>query len=115
MKKHTIDAQGEKIGRIASRAAAVLMGKHSASFAKNAVSGDAVEIVNASKVDITARKKIGTLYVTYTGHRGGINRESLGRLIDRRGMKEVFRRAVRRMLPDNKLQDIRMKNLTVKD
>ncbi|MDE2038089.1 MAG: uL13 family ribosomal protein [Patescibacteria group bacterium] len=113
--KHTIDAQGKKIGRIASQAAALLMGKNSVTFAKNKVSAEPVEIVNAAKADMTAKQKEETLYVTYTGHRGGINRESLGRLIARKGMPEVFRRAVYRMLPDNKLRDIRIKNLTVKE
>ncbi len=113
--KHTIDAQGKKIGRIASQAAAVLMGKNSVSFAKNKVAAQPVEIINASKADITARKKTGDIYVTYTGYRGGLNKESLGHLIDRRGMQEVFRRAVSRMLPDNKLRDDRMKHLTISD
>jgi large subunit ribosomal protein L13 len=113
--KHTIDAQGKKIGRIASQAAAALMGKNSVSFAKNKVNEGVVEIINASKADVSATKKTSDIYVTYTGHRGGLNKESLGHLIDRRGMKEVFRRAITRMLPDNKLRDKRMKNLTISE
>ncbi len=113
--KHTIDAQGKRIGRIASQAASILMGKNSAAFAKNKVSTDKVEIINASKIDITARKKTADIYVTYTGFRGGLNSESLGELITRRGMTEVFRRAVTRMLPNNRLRDERIKNLTVKE
>jgi large subunit ribosomal protein L13 len=112
--KHTIDAQGKKLGRIASQAAAVLMGKNSVTFAKNVVAEGKVEIVNVDQADVTAHKKISDVYVTYTGHRGGLNKESLGHLIDRRGMTEVFRRAVYRMLPDNKLRDRRMKNLIIK-
>ena len=113
--KHTIDAQGKKIGRIASQAAAILMGKSSPAFAKNKVADEKVEILNASKVDVTAKKKTGDVYVTYTGFRGGLNSESLGELITRRGMTEVFRRAVTRMLPNNRLRDERIKNLTVKE
>ncbi|MDE1974988.1 MAG: uL13 family ribosomal protein [Patescibacteria group bacterium] len=113
--KYTIDAQGKKIGRVASRAAAALMGKNSVSFAKNKVADGQVEILNASKADLTAKKKTDTIHVTYTGHRGGINRESLGRLIDRAGAAEAFRRAVRRMIPNNKLRDGRMKNLIIKE
>lgn len=113
--KHTLDAQGKKIGRIASQAAAILLGKHSPSFAKNKVSADTVEIVNASRADVTAKKKTDDIYVTYTGFRGGLKSESLGELITRRGMKEVFRTAVRRMLPNNKLRDRRIKNLIVKN
>ncbi len=113
--KHTIDAQGKKIGRIASQAAAILLGKHSPSFAKNKVSVDTVEIINAAKVDVTLRKKTDEKYVTYTGFRGGLKSESLGELMTRRGMTEVFRRAVTRMLPDNRLRTERIKNLTVKE
>lgn len=113
--KYTIDAQGKKIGRIASEAAASLMGKKSATFARNKVSQVTVEIVNAAKTDMSAKKKANDIYVTYTGHRGGLNEESLGELIERRGMEEVYRRAIRRMLPDNKLRDLRMKNLIIKE
>jgi len=113
--KHTIDAQGKKIGRVASAAAAVLMGKDSPAFAKNKVSGSHVEIINTAKADVGAHKKDAKVYVTYTGHRGGLNKETLGHLIDRKGAGEAFRRAVYRMLPDNKLRDLRMKNLTIKE
>lgn len=113
--KHTIDAQGKRIGRIASQAASLLMGKASTAFQKNTVSATKVEIINASKVDITAKKKTDDIYVTYTGFRGGLNSESLGALIKRRGMDEVFRRAIMRMLPRNRLRDERIKNLIVKE
>lgn len=113
--KYTIDAQGKKIGRVASEAAARLMGKSSVSFAKNTVNTEAVEIINADKADMSAKKKTDDKYVTYTGHRGGLNTESLGELIARRGMKEVFMRAITRMIPDNKLREPRLKNLTIKE
>ncbi|MEK7609563.1 MAG: 50S ribosomal protein L13 [Patescibacteria group bacterium] len=113
--KHTIDAQGKKIGRIASQAAIILLGKHSPSFAKNKVSADKVEIINASKADVTAKKKIKDIYVTYTGYRGGLKSQSLGELITRRGASEVFRRAVMRMLPNNRLRTERIKNLIIKE
>jgi len=111
--KHTIDAQGKKIGRVASQAAAFLMAKDSVEFVKHRVAPRTVEITNVAKADVNAKKKEGDVYVTYTGHRGGINHETLGHLIGRSGMKEVFRRAVYRMLPSNKLRDLRMKNLII--
>ncbi len=113
--KHTIDAQGKKLGRIASEAAAVLMGKNSVTFAKNTIANTTVEISNVTKADISALKKTRDTYVTYTGSRGGLNSETLGQLIARRGTPEVFKRAVYRMLPDNKLRDKRMKNLIIKE
>jgi large subunit ribosomal protein L13 len=113
--KFTIDAQGKRIGRVASAAAARLMGKHTPAFQKNTVVADQVEIVNASKTDMTAVKKQNDAYVTYTGHRGGLESETLGELIARRGMKEVYTRAIGRMIPRNKLHKARMKNLIIKD
>lgn len=113
--KYTIDAQGKKLGRVASMAAARLMGKHTAAFAKNKVVQDQVEIVNASKTDLTAAKKQRDVYVTFTGWRGGLEQETLGELIARRGMKEVYTRAIERMIPRNKLHQPRMKNLIIKD
>lgn len=113
--KYTIDAQGKKIGRVASQAAGYLLGKSEVTFAKNKVSNTTVEIVNVARADVTAKKKIGDIYTTYTGHRGGLNKETLGQLILRKGMAEVFHRAVYRMLPDNKLRDQRIKNLTIKE
>ena len=111
--KYTIDAQGKKLGRIASEAAAALMGKNTVTFAKNNVADVTVEVVNASKADVSAKKKESKVYVTYTGFRGGLNEETLGHLMDRRGMKEAIERATYRMLPDNKLRDPRFKNLTI--
>ena len=113
--KFTIDAQGKRIGRVASAAAAKLMGKHTTAFQKNTVAQDQVEIVNASKTDMSAKKKAGDNYVTYTGWRGGLKSETLGELIERRGMKEVYTRAIGRMIPRNKLHNARMKNLIIKD
>jgi large subunit ribosomal protein L13 len=117
MKKeiYTIDAAGKKLGRIASEAAACLMGKKAVAFAKNAALPMEVRIVNAKRTDITAHKKNAVVYVTYTGHRGGLNEEKLGDLMLRRGMEEVYTRAIYNMLPKNKLRAVRMKNLVVTD
>jgi large subunit ribosomal protein L13 len=113
--KYTIDAQGKKLGRVASEAAAILMGKNSVSFAKNKVAVSTVEILNTKSADISAKKKEKDIYVTYTGFRGGLNKETLGHLIARRGTKEAFHRAIERMLPNNKLRDKRLKNLIIKE
>ncbi len=112
--KYTIDAQNKKIGRIASEAAGYLMGKSSTSFAKNTVADVKVEIVNADKADVNAKKKVSDNYTTYTGFRGGLNQEKLGHLIERAGMIEVLKRAVYNMIPNNKLRTLRLKNLSIK-
>jgi large subunit ribosomal protein L13 len=116
--KYTIDAADKKIGRIASEAAAALMGKKTVTFAKNDVADVKVEITNAARAYITAKKRAGGAgddYVRYTGFRGGIKSQTLGEVIETGGMKKVFELAVYSMLPKNKLRSLRMKNLTIKD
>lgn len=113
MTKHVIDAQNKKLGRIASEAAAILMGKNTADFARNIAPDVKVEIINASKADISAKKKGEKFYITYSGHPGGQKREKLGELEARRGITEAFKRAVKGMLPDNKLKSKMMLNLIV--
>ena len=112
--KYTIDAQGKKLGRIASEAASILMGKNTTTFAKNTVADSTVEVVNVERADISALKKSKDTYTTYTGFRGGLNKETLGHKIARVGMVEVFRNTIYRMLPNNKLRDVRIKNLIIK-
>jgi large subunit ribosomal protein L13 len=110
---YTIDAQGKKMGRVASEAASYLMGKNSVKFARNKAPDVKVSIVNCSKAYINAKKKEDKKYVTFTGFRGGINTETLSNLIERKGTSEAFKRAVYRMLPSNSLRKTMMKNLTI--
>lgn len=111
--KYTIDAENKKIGRVASEAAVILMGKNLTTFTKNKVVDNKVVITNASKASVDSKKKDDKVYVTYTGYRGGLKSEKLGELIARSGIEEVLKRAVYRMLPDNKLRNDRIKNLTI--
>lgn len=109
----TIDAQGKRLGRVASEAATHLLGKNSPSFAKNKVMNVKVHIINCGKAYISEKKKLGKEYVTFTGFRGGLNTETLSALIARKGVAEAFERAVYRMLPGNTLRKTRMQNLTI--
>lgn len=110
---HTINAQNKKVGRVASEAATFLMGKRTTAFVRNKVSGVQVKIINTAKAAIDFKKLDDKKYVTYTGFRGGIYTEKLSDLIARKGTKEVFERAVYRMLPSNSLRKKIMKNLTI--
>lgn len=110
---YTIDAQGKRIGRVASEAANYLMGKNSVKFARNSAPDVKVKITNCSKAYISVKKKVDKKYVTFTGFRGGINTETLSVLIERKGVTEPFRLAVYRMLPSNSLRNIMMKNLII--
>lgn len=110
---HTIDAANKKIGRIASEAAKILMGKNTPAYQPNVVADVEVKIVNASKADVTAKKKDEKIYTRYTGFPGGLIETSLRHMIEKKGFGEAFKIAVKGMLPKNKLQAKMMKNLTV--
>ena|SRR3989338_1536365 len=110
----TIDAQDKTLGRVASEAAKVLIGKHKTTFVKNAVVGEEVTVINASKVRISGDKARAKTYVRYSGYPGGQKIETYAMLTARRGEAEAIRRAVLGMLPKNKLQTKRIKLLTIK-
>lgn len=114
-KTYTIDAKGKKLGRVASEAASILMGKNTATFVRNAIPSVKVTIVNASAADISDKKKEEKTYSSYSGFPGGLKVEKLGKVASTKGYKEVFRKAVKGMLPKNKLQTPMMKNLAVTD
>jgi len=110
----TIDAQDKTLGRVASEAAKVLLGKHKATFVKNAVVGEEVTVINASGVKITGDKARAKQYVRYSGYPGGQKFENYAMLVARSGEAEAIRRAILGMLPKNKLQTKRIKLLTIK-
>lgn len=111
----TIDASGKKMGRVASEAASFLSGKRNVNYVRNKVCGAPVKIINTSKASFDVKKLNGKEYVTFTGFRGGLYTETLAHLIERKGAKEAFERAVYRMLPSNTLRKQMMKNLTITD
>ncbi len=111
----TIDASGKKMGRVASEAASFLSGKRNVNYVRNKVCGVPVKIINTSKASFDIKKLNGKEYVTFTGFRGGLYTETLAHLIERKGAKEAFERAVYRMLPSNTLRKQMMKNLTITD
>lgn len=112
---YVIDAQGKMLGRVASEAAHVLMGKHKATFVKNAVVGEEVEIKNAKGIVISGTKARTKQYERYSGYPSGLKFESYEHLVARRGHKEAIRNAIYGMLPGNKLRPRRMKLLTIEE
>ncbi len=114
-KSHTINAEGKRIGRVASEAAKILMGKQSASYAANKVADVSVVITNVSKADISEKKKLEKTYARYSGYPGGLKKPTMAKIISKKGVSEIFRMAVKGMLPKNKLTPRIMKNLTVKE
>ncbi len=109
---HTIDAKDKTIGRIATEAASFLMGKNTVSYKRNLAPGVTVKITNAAQVKLH-QKKEGKLFHRYSGYPGGLKEETLISLATRRGYGEVLKRAVKGMLPKNKLQAKMMKHLIV--
>jgi len=98
---YTIDATGKRLGKVATEAARVLMGKNDPAFARHIKSDVIVEIKNASKLDIPDKKQ-GEIYQSYSGYPGGRKTETLDHLAKRLGFKEVLKRSIGGMLPANK-------------
>ena len=98
---HTIDATGKRLGRVATEAATILMGKNDPNFARNIIADVSVTITNASQLDISEKKET-EIYQSYSGYPGGQKNETLIHLAKRRGYEEVVRRTVGGMLPNNK-------------
>ena len=111
-KEYIIDATGKRLGRVATEAASVLIGKNSTAFAKNVVAPVTVRIENAHLLDIS-EKRATEEFQSYSGFPGGRRVETLEHLAKRRGYGEVLRRVVGGMIPKNKLHAPRMKNLVV--
>ncbi len=101
------------MGRIASEAASVLLGKKTIPFKKNVVADIEVEVINASKVKITGKKLDQKNYVRYSGHPGGLKSEKMKVLADRKGFSEVIKNAISGMLPKNKLRTPRLLRLKI--
>ena len=107
-----VDADGATLGRLATQVAATLRGKTKATFTPHLDTGDPVVIVNAAKIKVTGKKLADKMYVRHSGYPGGFRAETLERLLERRP-EEVVRRAVRGMLPRNRLGEQMSRKLFV--
>jgi large subunit ribosomal protein L13 len=111
--EYEIDAQGKKLGRIASEAASLLMGKNRADFVRNKVFDVKVKIINAGKISVTNRKMENKVYKNYSGYPGGLKEKSMKKLVSDNSMGKALAIATRGMLPKNKLRDRMIKNLII--
>ena len=109
---YVIDAAGETLGRLASRIAHVLEGKHKPTYAPHVDSGDHVIVLNAAKISVTRDKLESKLYIRHSGHPQGYKEETLGHLLQRRP-EEPLRRAVKGMLPHNRLGAQQLRKLKI--
>lgn len=107
-----VDASDQTLGRLASRIARVLEGKHKPSWQPNLDSGDHVIVLNAGRIAVTSDKLETKRYIRHSGFPQGYKEESLGHLLARRP-EEVIRRAVKGMLPHNRLGTQQLRKLKV--
>jgi len=109
---HLVDAEGKILGKVAVEISALLIGKHKPNYTPNLNTGDKVVVINAEKFTVTRDKMKKKIYHRVTGYPGGIKSENLEKLLLRRPT-EAVKRAVKGMLPKNKLQKERLNNLYV--
>ena len=109
---HVIDADGQVLGRVATRAARLLQGKHKASWVPYRDTGDHVVIINAARVKLTGRKEEQKLYRTHSGYEGGL-REERAAIVRQKQPVRLVEEAVRGMLPKTKLGEAMYRKLKV--
>ena len=99
---YVVDAEGQNLGRLATRIADTLRGKNKPQFTPHVDTGDFVVVVNAEKITVTGKKLDEKIYYRHSGYPGGLKQRTLREQLDRRPT-EVLRTAVKGMLPKNKL------------
>jgi large subunit ribosomal protein L13 len=109
---YVVDAADQTLGRLASRIAFVLEGKNKPTYTPSMDSGDHVIVLNAGRGAVTRDKRETKLYTRHSGYPQGFKQESLGHLLERRP-EEVIRRAVKGMLPRNRLGAQQLRKLKI--
>lgn len=111
-KWYVIDAKGKPLGRVASKAAVLLKGKHKATYTPHVDCGDNVIIINAKEVTLTGNKLENKIYYNHSGYTGGL-RERTAKEMREKYPVEMVERAVKGMLPKNRLGRAMYKKLFV--
>ena len=111
-KWHIIDANDKVLGRMATRVATILMGKHQPTYTPHVDTGDFVVVINAKKIKLTGKKAEQKEYDRYSGYPSGRRVIPFKTMIEKKP-EEVVRLAVRRMLPKNRLGKAMLKKLKV--
>jgi large subunit ribosomal protein L13 len=108
----TIDAKGESFGRVASKVAVLLQGKHTPAFLRHQDKGAKVVVENISQIRFTGKKLTQKVYYKHTKHVGHVKETKLGELFAKDPAR-AFRQTVYGMLPKNKLRRVWIKKLTI--
>ena len=111
-KWYVVDASGKTLGKVASAVADALRGKRKPIYTPNVDTGDFVVVINAEKIVVTGDKATQKMYYRHSGYPGGIKAESFADLQSRRPT-EIVRRAVRGMMPRNRLSRAQLRKLKV--
>ncbi len=109
---YVVDAEGQTLGRLATRIADALRGKRKPEYTPHVDTGDFIVVVNAEKIRVTGKKLEQKRYWRHSGYPGGIKSRTLAEMLDRRP-EEVIRKAVKGMLPRNRLARQQLTKLKV--
>jgi large subunit ribosomal protein L13 len=109
---YVVDAEGQTLGRLATRIADVLRGKTKPQYTPHIDTGDFVVVVNAEKIGVTGKKLDQKRYYRHSGYPGGLRSRTLREQLERRPT-EVLRVAVKGMLPKNKLASAQLTKLKI--
>jgi len=111
-KWYLVDAEGKVLGRLASRLAQILSGKDKPIYTPHLDVGDFVVVINAEKVKVTGGKEEKKIYYQHSGYPGGLKERTYEKLLSKKP-QDIIRKAVRGMLPKNKLGRQMLKKLKV--
>ena len=109
---YVVDAEGQTLGRLATRIADALRGKRKPEYTPHVDTGDFIVVVNAEKIRVTGNKLDQKLYYRHSGYPGGLRSRTLRAQLERRPT-EVLRKAVKGMLPRNKLASAQIGKLKI--
>jgi large subunit ribosomal protein L13 len=109
---YVVDAEGQTLGRMATQIADMLRGKRKPTYTPHVDTGDFVVVINAEKIRVTGNKLAQKTYWRHSGYPGGIKSRTLQEMLDRRP-EEVIRKAVKGMLPRNRLARQQLTKLKV--
>ncbi|MBK5231912.1 MAG: 50S ribosomal protein L13 [Thermoleophilia bacterium] len=109
---YVVDAEGKTLGRLATQLADVLRGKRKPDYTPHIDTGDFVVVVNAEKIKVTGDKVNSKIYWRHSGYPGGIKSRTLGEMLEKQP-EEVIRKAVKGMMPRNKLGRAQLLKLKV--
>ena len=109
---YVVDAEGKTLGRLATHIADTLRGKGKPAYTAHVDTGDFVIVVNAEKIHVTGNKLDQKIYYRHSGYPGGLRERTLREQLDRRP-EEVLRKAVKGMLPKNKLAAAQLRKLKI--